>query len=92
MYDTLAAKKLSFKQQVEQSSDHKCVLVHTCTCTNNWIFTCCFVLLLIKCYSEGLITMFHTLNHLYFDQNRRFFMIPTRLWPTDGSTEGHTLL
>ena len=63
-------------------------------------FTQCFVLLLLKCSFNWLTFTFHALTYLYFAQNRHFFMILTRLWPTDGPTDqrtdgptaGHTLL
>ena len=75
-------------EQVEQSSDYRCVLVHTCTST--FILTHCFLLLPLKCSLDCLTFTFHTLTCLYFAQNRHFFMISTRLWPTDGRTDRRT--
>ena len=64
-----------------------CILA---TWTYNYIFTCSFVLLLLKCYLECLTIMFDTLNYLHFAWNRRFFMISTRFNRTDRRADGRT--
>ena len=62
------------------------------TYTSTCIFSHCFVLSLLKNSLDCLTFTFHTLTYLYFAQTRHFFMILTRLWPTNRWTGGHTLL
>ena len=78
--------------RINQRTDYRCILVCTCTstCTWNSIITHHFVLLLLKCSLNCLILTFPTHTYLYFAQNRHFFMISTRLWPTDGPTDRRT--
>ena len=78
-------------EQVIQSSAKRCVLERTCIiCTIDCIFTFTFVPVRLKCISNCLTFTFHTLTYLHFAQQRRISEISTRLWRTDGRTDGRT--
>ena len=80
------------QQQVEQSSDNRCVFVRTYTSIFhiNCSFTCTFVLVTLKCITNCLNLTFHTLTYLHFAQKWHFFEISTRVWLTDGRMDGRT--
>ena len=79
-------------EQVEQSLDYRCVLVCTCTatCSNNCIFTRSLVQLLLKCYLDCLTIPFILITIDILLEIGVFFIISTRLWPTDGPTDQRT--